>query len=1130
MCPATLNKRPLVAGNNSQFRKRFRSAEAQRGGNAIAELSQLRATRPPTEYKTLLSSFRAAAPKAFRVLCIPGPRSTSDLVWAQGIFQPLSLENELLWANQWLSLNVAKINNFRRYAVEIQSRVMIGDAEGAMKLLDDYVRSAGWSLWAVELRAALLQLSAGTSAQREWLSELQDRAVNRIPGLLFAVFSDRNDDTYSYDAFYSKCMNSFPRFESLAPWVLDYLMFRAVASVDNPEEALPHILCRDLTSSLIDYYEDIVEVLIYIVEDSSLSEYRPSAAVLVSSLINYGYLDHRLNKLSLAFESVLTLQSKPRMQPEAAYCAMYLGSFEPEKANLPKGAAADLIQCQNEGAAAYELFGKLLKWGINLRGVDIGPAVANAALQTISNISNKKILPANTFLLSETVCIDDAAALPMEKASEMLVAYLNDQGKKITSEELLKPSLWNIDEILTNGGPLYLWMATKLLDARDFSELEELIRFLRGKTPYWERQCAKLNILANVIRGRFEEALAELESWYRDNYLYAIEFPADALFAERKWADFRNFDSVIVGLVAHHEYTTRGNSNVGYICKMACREFLQSGLRERIPEDFASASDKRKAQIIAFLRDVWIEENLALCHQFESTAEVRDERMSVLQLLLGWEDARAQEYSEAIKDLTFDQTVQRGLQRIDQTRVFVNESAITRWAEKELEQDYERWKKISESGSGGRAIDDMLRKYALDQANLEVLTEFANGKPTAADALLIDLIDRLYKRFMLDPTDGLDTYLSLRIRHGSFRGTILGPLEEQGLLYSNSGFSEEAFESRWNHVLRLPPGDKTQLIAMMQEFSRDIRRTVDEFVEQRVQVQKTEKPEGAFKQVIPPIFAKLISASLAERPPTFHAFLCNGYFSFWKLIEYGLDGLRENVKEVLATALHSRVERLIQELRALGSRYLPLVTTLTTASTMIKSQCDTVAEWFQLPSMVGGEKYQLPDAIEIASVATKNVHRTFQAKVEILCLPATPLPLTTSALAVLMDCLFVVFENSWKHSGLAEDLPPIGLLAEFDPNGSLLTLICRSALSPNRKQVLLNGELTVLRSKYLGELPLELISREKGSGFPKLARLTRPVPPAICPQPFDFGIEGDQWYTMLTFPLYEREGAFEAYE
>ena len=77
---------------------------------------------------------------------------------------------------------------------------------------------------------------------------------------------------------------------------------------------------------------------------------------------------------------------------------------------------------------------------------------------------------------------------------------------------------------------------------------------------------------------------------------------------------------------------------------------------------------------------------------------------------------------------------------------------------------------------------------------------------------------------------------------------------------------------------------------------------------------------------------------------------------------------------------------------------------------------------------------------------------------------------------------------------------------------------------------MLAGELSRLRKKYIGELPIELVRKEGGSGFPKLARLTRAVPAEISVTPFDFGIEDDSWFTQVTVPLYERDGAFDAYD
>jgi hypothetical protein len=112
-----------------------------------------------------------------------GPRSTSELVYLRDALIPLSLENELLWAIQWLSPQTGKINAFRRCAGEVQAHVTAGRYEAAQDLVDRQVRVSGWSLWAVELRAALVQMAKGTPWQRDWLIQLQAKTVNSIPGL-----------------------------------------------------------------------------------------------------------------------------------------------------------------------------------------------------------------------------------------------------------------------------------------------------------------------------------------------------------------------------------------------------------------------------------------------------------------------------------------------------------------------------------------------------------------------------------------------------------------------------------------------------------------------------------------------------------------------------------------------------------------------------------------------------------------------------------------------------------------------------------------------------------------------------------------------------------------------------------
>lgn len=1123
-------------GNDAHMRQFFRETFGadRRVNERLGPLKQMFETRPANEFPRIVAAFKTAAPITHRNLTALGAKHAWDLVWRREPFPVISLADALKWAGPWLRGHSVKVNEFRVFSTQLEALITSGNELKALCQLDAFVKVKGWSLWAVEVRAALLQATAGTASQRAWLSELQEKATNSIPGLLFQVFGDRNDDTFSYDAVYGKCQTSFPRFAELAPWLVDYLYFRALGHIDEPRKALASVLAREISSCLLDYYESIVECLMHLETEESLKDLRPVGRELIRELLEDGYVDTRLSKMFFILSDgdvepvFLETPSSPVWLDYVSgnrACAEGQGKFG--------DVCADLAETRNQGAAAYDLVGKLLKWGVNHKLLDIGAAVAASGLYASTRIPNRP-LPLSISVSHASVSLEDVATCGPATAMRILRAAFPDRWPDEpdgVAGVLIAVGTLELLSRYPVVSTAHLWWSITLKNAGYYDELKPLLLWLKQQGGLWARKATVIDVELLSAHGDLEGVLATMETWLRADFRHAYEFNCEAIFDGRGWRVWKPLDPVKVGIVAHYAFAATGVASIAYICKMACRMYLESGGRDSVVDEYETATDERKALLVAFLRDVWIEENLSMCHRFQSTAEVRVERMGVLQLLINWESSRESEYADAIKELTFDQTMQRGLEQINRTRVFVNESAITRWAEKELVQDYDRWRRLAETSAGGHEVDDLLRHYALDPSNDQTLAALAKGKPTAADAMLMDMVDRLYQRFLSDPTDGLDTFLSLRIRHGSFKGTLLGPFEEQGLLFgTGSNHSDEAFTARWGDLLMLSPRDMGTLASEFQKFSRDVRGYIDDFVNERIQIGRLDKPRGAFRAQVPPMSARLLAVGLAERPPTLAAFLGTAYFVFWKLVELSLSELRTEILETLSTLIRTRIDQLIQTVRGRGPRCLSLVTTLTTVSTTTISQCESVAEWFRLPKAVEGEKVELKDAIDIATASTRNVYRAFGAEVNVISLPSVRLPLTTDALATITDCLFVAFENAWKHSGLGSALDLVSVEASFNDAPKVLTLCVRSKVSEERRRELVSGELDRLRHKYLGELPLDLISIEGGSGFPKLSRLARSVPKDVNEKPFNFGVDEHGWRTTVSFPLYEREGVYEAYE
>lgn len=189
-------------GNDASLRQFLRETfrADRRVNERLGPLKHILETRPASEFQRIIAAFKTAAPITHRNLTSLGARRAWDLVWLREPFPVLDLADALKWAGLWLRGHSEKINQFRIFALQLEALITVGKELEALSQLDAFVKIKGWSLWTVEIRAALLQATGGTASQRAWLSELQEKSTNSIPGLLFQVFGDRNDDTFSYEA------------------------------------------------------------------------------------------------------------------------------------------------------------------------------------------------------------------------------------------------------------------------------------------------------------------------------------------------------------------------------------------------------------------------------------------------------------------------------------------------------------------------------------------------------------------------------------------------------------------------------------------------------------------------------------------------------------------------------------------------------------------------------------------------------------------------------------------------------------------------------------------------------------------------------------------------------------------
>lgn len=1116
----------------SQAKLAFRKGQALRK-TPLETLSNLRKSASIAEYKECIKQFRIFGYDDANVFLSLGKDKSEKLVGHFIGLEPLSLKNELYWAAYWLESQANSLNQYLEIRNATQNLILEDKFCEARQLIDSFIDQHGWTFWAIELRCIIDHRLHGMESLSQWLSPLISASGRKINGLIYEILSDRCDETFSFYAFYGKCQNSFPRLKGMDSWVIPYLEYRAFNTINNIEENLPLLLSKEITSSLVDYYEIFIEAILYVQISKDLEHLKPNVGKIIIKLIEAGVNDPRLNKyLKLIISDDVNFFTE--IKENDFLKALNFSSVEElEDDNSLIGNIKSLIKkCEHQGNGAQDEIDNLFKIAVNYKNLDIGQVVLNSTVHFVSNDIGYNQSP-NHFIFSSNFTLEDITTFSFDVGIKLLKEYFSKENNEIV-ESVLGFVEGKLDNKVSRN-VIFLWLADYLFSKAQYELLDILLNELDSFGGFWSREVAKFRLAIFNEKNQVIEAIDLINEWVIDSPRIINEFKVSDIFDNRKWKFFKNLDFLKVGLIAHYTYQLTDNEGIAYICKMACRSIIVNGIRENINELFYNNEDLKKI-IIHFFLNVWVDENLSLCDDLDTTEKIRQERIEVLQLLLQWDNDKknATKYTDEIKDLTFDQTLQKGLKTINQTRVFVNESAINRWAESEILTDFNRWIATKSSSSGTRFIDDIVSQFSVDAKHLQLLQDVSDGQPSISSAMLIDIIDRLYKRFLTDPTDGLDCYLSLRIRHGSLRGTILGPLEEKRLLYFSGDISKREFVNEWSDSLEFNHLTLEEILAILEDFSKKVKFLVDELVNDFVQINSKEKPRGAFKYWFNKEFLKVITGMLDDFDETnlsFSAFLASCYFLFWKsLVDLGLKDINLYITNDFKEKIKNEFDGLISKFRSLniGSDLLPLITMLQRISTDTQTQCDVVSDWFRLPNHADDEDFQLPDAINIAQAATQNVYRALDANFHHQ--DTIKISLTTTALAVITDCLFVIFENAWKHSGLGSDLKNIDIETEFNDSNKLLTLIVYSDLSEDKLRELTQSEIDRLKEKYIANtLPIHLVSKEGGSGFPKLRRIVRSVKKTQCPNPFDFGLKNSRWFVQITIQLFEREGRFEAH-
>lgn len=1143
-----------TVGKNSKLPQTYRNA--LRGAtDPFKSVSKVRNTIRPEMYEALIAWLPNVRYKGRGVVGGRTPRDLTAIKTSTRVFDPLSLENELLWTATFLRNSAVLINSFRRLAEDFEYALFAQGYEEAHSALDSIERECGISLWSIELRIAVLQLWKGLEAQKILTNQIREsRAKGDVVSFLAYYISVRNEDTVNPFSLRDEILEASTNWR-ITDDFRKYLLHRLVDLWPTDVAGISAILRHEATSATIDYYETFVRVATKaIAGDSEGSIARLFATPL--GLLLRDVEDLRLTKL-LAICKGRHWPADPleNTDPEDSllegrYGAAYELSTarpvsKPFDTSLLVTAIKAAVELPSEKVVKGDSFtDQILSLGLDLVSKDRGFEQAFISLARLT-LNLRYLAAASVF---EAFAWEEVSTSPIPDAQRGISAYILSPFVTSRVARFLPPEKRNsyfheVSQAFVNSSAaqfefdraglgcslhgLYSHETTlrrdidRLLGIADFGACLETARSLEASDSVRMRRIAtRCEAFCLLQMDRLSEAVDFIARHALDDQGVIRMLPIGECTSKLNKTNLRELapsitTPILLDVAARYLDDAYGNRR-----SYAYEDFLNAHSVERPSELKDHVAGFNKQLLTYYLRYICVPEVMQVSIAFNSSKELEEERLRVCNILLSLDPDNSSEYEAEIRTITRKHAIRRGLRQVEQSKISIETEPIRRWAAKELKESFIRYQSLraTQITSGQSAIAKAYEEALQRPTPVGELPDLPKDEATD---LLVLMVTRFLRECFTNPFHGLDCYLSMRVRHGALSGQLRGPLEEEKIITQREVGSDE-YKTNEYWVPRISAVDARLaegLDKRLKTFSRDYDALIDTFANNYVQIQGPERLHGLFKSVLSPLTLVVLAAEV--RPDTtFDAFVDLCFHIFWDNVGTCLKSINDYIDSSLKPAINTLFTSLLMDVELSYVRITDLNSAIRSAQTKAQQAVDQVKDWFRPALELPSRHFSFQELFDIGLEQVKKIHPEFDPKItsDIGEMPSF------IELNRFSDIFFIILDNISKHSGLSD--PKIEVSAHAVDR--TLKINIRNQVSSESRGAASDRVKRVRAAIAEGTLQRATRS-EGGTGLIKLRNIVRQDEQIA--QNLDFGFADDGcFFVKIELPfteveIYSPEGA-----
>jgi hypothetical protein len=1063
------------------------------------------------------------------------------------------LESEFAWAKIILSKCSEKINDYLNLYRQYSEYLFNGEYENASKILLSIENEFGYSLWLIKNKIALLQLTEGLEAQKNYTQQIKNELPNGTLCRVITHWTSVKNETQSTFLRYSQQIESICN--KLDPvnqlGYREYMRYHLLDKEDFDPEKYMHVLRISYSSSLIDYYEAFVSFLRVLCVNPD-QRFRSKVLNTISNkklLFNDDRLDFFKSLLNIqpfnqnqfaqieAFDNIVdlnfefidkSLYSFSNFQLKMIADSLKRALISPNlidvedcNVNVADNSIKEKIEnklsrvIRHGIIEASEEFNYLNKLAINFSGYSWSTLLV-IALNKEDPSYNEQIFDSEILALKVPIfhpyfitCYSDGNSL--ETYKEICVKYYNNSSYLNYCLSLID---LNKLEIPVTKDNIYSDLIKGLIDSKR-GDLDLAIDFgkklIDSNIFYFKRRGFGLVSHSHFRLRDYRMACKSIADCYV-NYSDFYPFLPLALICEEIKSgtpEWESVSSLIDFSIVIDAYNNHIDKNLEIERKFAYEDFLiKNGMSKPSELEYCIGEFELK-KIVYYLRFVCIESTMDTSGAFGGSSEVIQERLQICRILVNIDPSNEEIYRKEINEIVRRQIIASRRKEVDQSRIYVDTKNVKNYCETELKESFNRY----------IAYLKFNLKFSLAKGKItnSILNSTMNIPDDEVNSLLRLMIQEITDAY-LSPDFGLDRFLSTRIRHGILEGHLRRPIQNHNLI-TNREFKNGPYlrNNYWLEKL----SSKSLINKFNSAFSK-FSESYDNLIGTIISWLQINKKGGLINFSFSDDDIKTISSKITKETKL---------IEFIDLIINVLDSTLVvhliTIREELNGTAKTIAKQLLTELQestiiANNQTSNELHNSISKARTDLQVQFDKIIEWFVPPSTGDSTPYIIEDALVVAEAQIKESDPLFTIDVESDEENSFEIH---GFLPIFVDIFVNIFENVVKRSELNEPKALIKLSVNQPEEGfATINIEISNELGSTINIKELDAEMKRKMVLLEQESYAEYLASEKNSGLFKIHKSVKDFKATgsdISPT-VEFGVKNNLFVVSIsiTFKLY----------